>query len=140
MAAGSRFERRSDAPSSLAADGLDAHVAVAAPGPARDGHVQLHVTVANTGTDGWLLSPTAIGRVNVGVQVLDDADRVVQQDYERVALLPARTRPVPPGATVTFDIDLPVPPAARRLGVQMVSEGVAWFGEVATVDLTPASG
>ena len=68
----------------------------------------------------------------------------LQHDFSRQPVVPGRTQPIPPGATATTVVEVPSPPPGRfRLSLQMVSEGVKWFGPSAPIDLTvkaPADG
>jgi hypothetical protein len=94
------------------------------------------VVITNTGTASWLPLEVGVGGVDLGVHLATETGQVVAHDYARQPLVPGLTRPILPGATVTVDVVLPAPPPGEHeLQLQMVSEGVTWFGATAPVEL-----
>jgi SAM-dependent methyltransferase len=84
------------------------------------------VTVTNTGTATWRAqSGSTIGHVRLGLQLLDDQERLIARDYHRVTL----PHDVAPGQTVTLSFHCPVPaePGRYRIKRDLVAEGVTWF-------------
>jgi ubiquinone/menaquinone biosynthesis C-methylase UbiE len=97
--------------------------------------IPVTVTVTNAGSAVWPhASPSGIGQVMVGVQLLDADARLTQRDY-RSAPLP---RDVKPGESATVTIECPVPVAAGlyHLKFDCVSSGVTWFEAVGSPTVT----
>jgi hypothetical protein len=80
------------------------------------------VRVTNTGAALWRITP-GLGQVNLGVQVMDADSRVTHTDWHRAAL----PREVMPGESVEVAVVCPLPPDGQ-LVLDLVSEGVTWFG------------
>jgi hypothetical protein len=137
-----QLERRFTGPTSATADGLDARitpaqkqVVVTAGAP-----IRLTAKITNDGSAAWLASGTPPGSVNVGGRLETAGGREIQHDFSHLPVVPGRTAPIPPGATATTVLDTPSPlPGRYRLVLQMVSEGVKWFGPKIPIDLTVQS-
>lgn len=121
-----RFVERSTAPPADSLDGLDAELVVKADrteGPTR----VLRVRATNTGERCWQPSTKApLGYVALRGQLIAASGALIQQDFV--------AKPIPAGSCVapgwSLDTDLEVPPLqGGRLRLQLVSEGVGWFGE-----------
>lgn len=88
--------------------------------------VSLKITATNEGSVTWRpATRSGVGRVMLGVQLLDGEGRMVAKDHHRVALPNA----VPPRQTVTMKFECPLPdsPGGFRLKIDLVAEGVTWF-------------
>ena len=93
------------------------------------------VTATNAGGATWRArSPSGIGHVSLGVQLLDADQRLVTRDYHRVAL----PHEVASGQTVTLSFQCPVPtePGRYRLKLDFVAEGITWFETVGSAPST----
>lgn len=92
------------------------------------GFASFEVEVRNTGTGHWICDRQAEpGCVNLGVQLLDDHDEPVQLDFMRVGV------PAPglaPGGRAVLRVQIPLSANVRRVRLDMVSEHVAWFGQM----------
>ena len=90
------------------------------------GPIHIETTVRNTGTGTWRAASTSgFGHVQVGIQLLDDAGRLVNRDFCRAALpkdVPARE-----GCTARVTAAAPDEPGVYQLKVDLVIEGVTWF-------------
>jgi hypothetical protein len=65
--------------------------------------------------------------VNLGIQLLDDHDDPVQLDFMRVGV------PGPdlaPDGRAVLRVEIPLSADVRRVRLDMVSEHVAWFGQL----------
>lgn len=85
------------------------------------------LTLSNLGDKGWpATTPSGVGHVQVGVQLLDGSSRLLSRDYTRIAL----PREIPPGDHLSVILDFPGPrePGAYQLRFDLVAEGIAWFG------------
>ncbi len=134
-----QLEPQFTGPTSAAADGLAARITPQQEKVVVTAGTPIHVTtrIANTGSSAWLPGGTTPGSVNLGSQLETPAGKQLQHDFSHQPVVPGRTRPIPPGATATTVLDVPSPPPGRyRLTLQMVSEGVKWFGPSAPIDLT----
>ncbi len=115
----------SDRPGTLRArieGGDDAPLTVTAGGRSR-----LVLRVTNTGNTRWLHEPQpAAGQVVVGGHLTDAEGRMLDYDFLRAPL----PRPVAPGDSVEVQVDLPAPaaPGRYRVVLDLVDEGIAWFG------------
>ncbi len=101
----------------------------------RGSAVGMKVSATNIGSGTWRPSTrSGLGRVMLGVQLLDSEGRMVTRDYQRVSLSCA----VAPRQTVTMAFECPAPaePGRFRLKLDLVVEGVTWFEMVGS---TPAS-
>ncbi len=86
------------------------------------------MTVLNTGTATWPAEDTPLGRVRLGVHLLDEHGAVVRLDYLHVPLGRRLYKTTAPGETVRLTAEIPSPPAGRYLlEFDLVSEGRAWF-------------
>jgi hypothetical protein len=102
----------------------DAGAALAGAAGAR---LALRLSLRNAGNTLWLSSPEKrTGHVAVGGHLLDAEGHLLDLDFLRVPL----PRDVAPGATIDVECPLVAPPAAGRyqLELDLVDEGVAWFG------------
>lgn len=91
--------------------------------------IRASVTVTNLGRYSWRTSsPTGIGFVTVGVQLLDAAGTVIERDFHRLRL----AADVPPQCSQQLSSQLPAPVAPGRYAVKVdvVAEGIAWFESV----------
>jgi SAM-dependent methyltransferase len=84
---------------------------------------RLHVT--NVGAMPWRAHDPAVGRVNVGVQLLDAEQRLMSRDHHRVAL----PHDVAPGQSIALSFECPAPSTSGvyHLKFDLVAEGVTWF-------------
>jgi SAM-dependent methyltransferase len=101
----------------------------------RGATVSLKITATNEGSVTWRpATRSGLGRVMLGVQLLDGEGRMMARDHHRAELPNA----VAPRETVTVTFECPVPdrPGRFRLKVDLVAEGVAWFE---TTGSTPVS-
>lgn len=97
------------------------------------------VTVENTGLTRWLAEAPdgGVGRVRLGISLLDGAGRIANLDFLRVPL----PRDVLPGETLDLTGELPPLGRTGRAGLRLdlVSEGVCWFSDkgsrARTIDL-----
>jgi hypothetical protein len=88
--------------------------------------MEIKVTAANVGSGTWRpSSPSGLGHVRLGLQLLDAEGRVIVKDFHRVAL----PRAIAPGQSVAFVFSCPAPPAPGVYGLKcdLVAEGVTWF-------------
>ncbi|MCK5707730.1 MAG: class I SAM-dependent methyltransferase [Candidatus Aureabacteria bacterium] len=90
------------------------------------------VSIENMGLTRWLADESAsdmggVGRVRLGISLLDEKRRIVDLDFLRVSL----PRDIDPGETVELTGELPPFEHAGRAGfrLDMVSEGVFWFSD-----------
>lgn len=85
--------------------------------------IQGHVT--NTGTGTWLPSMVGAGSVNVGVHLYGEDGAVINADYARGTV---SNEPTATGVSRDIAVRIPVPEQRPfSIGVDLVSEGVAWF-------------
>ena len=98
--------------------------------------LECDVVACNTGTATWLASAHRTGAVNLGVHLLEQDGRMILRDYHRVHLFKAE---VPPGAEITATASIPLPGDRERgsyaFGLDLVSENVAWFGDLGSTAL-----
>jgi hypothetical protein len=90
------------------------------------GTMEIKVTAANVGSGTWRpSSPSGVGHVRLGLQLLDAEGRVIVKDFHRVAL----PRAIAPGQTVALAFTCPAPPEPGIYGLKcdLVAEGVTWF-------------
>jgi SAM-dependent methyltransferase len=92
-------------------------------GPAVSGTVALR----NTGDTLWLKGETQ-GHVQLGIQLLDPARKLLSRNFMRVSL----PGDVAPGAAVDIAVDITLSDAATPyvLKFDLVDEGVCWFEDV----------
>ena len=116
---------------SLAPGGLDAKLQTSGlqEGQA-GGRLTVRVTAANTGSALWRPSMWSAGPVRLGPTLI--APGGAEVTVHRCLLPTTRRHGVLPGQEVTVDLELPLPaePGPYKLRLQMVSELVAWFGEI----------
>jgi ubiquinone/menaquinone biosynthesis C-methylase UbiE len=82
--------------------------------------------VTNAGTAAWdAQTADGVGRVRVGVQLLDDAQRMIHRDFARAEL----PRAVAPGEAVAVTVAFDAPRQSGEYFVKfdLVAEGVTWF-------------
>lgn len=113
------------------AEGLSAALTLeAARRVERGGAAQVEVAVRarNTGDREWIVASMP-GQVNLGVHLLGADGRLVDGDYARIRL-PHKT-PVAPGGEVLVRGTVRWPPIEEfRLRIDLVAEGVTWFGQL----------
>jgi SAM-dependent methyltransferase len=136
------MEKGTAALTSLGAEGLDATVTVSpAVIHARPGEsLQLAAQVRNTGKALWRPSDWSAGPVRLGPYIQDASG--LRRPVPR-CMLPAVGRSgILPGATVDLSVAITAPPhpGEYEISAQMVSEAVAWFGQVARAKLIVAGG
>ncbi|MDQ2854795.1 MAG: methyltransferase domain-containing protein, partial [Acidobacteriota bacterium] len=88
--------------------------------------VSLRIKVENTGDTLWLVSRTAPkGTVRLGVKVLDEDDRVIDEVHGSPLLPHAMV----PGETIDLKIERPAPdaPGRYRLKIDLVCQDICWF-------------
>jgi SAM-dependent methyltransferase len=108
---------------SRSAGGLRAELSVVATrGP------WIKARVRNTGSAVWLPTTRRVGAVHLGCHLLGADGRCIDYDFYRANLTPGQDRPLPPGAEVDVEFEVPVPPPGHYLvELDLVSEYVAWF-------------
>jgi SAM-dependent methyltransferase len=119
-----------------------AAIAVHADDRARPGALlAVRAEIDNTGPEIWpAASQSGTGHVSFGVQLLDEAGRLIERNHHRVPL----PHDVPPQTAVVLSFGCPVPQATGNymLKFDMVAEGVTWFeaagSQVVTKKLTVA--
>lgn len=118
-------QRNSRRPDGLAAAlGVVSATRVARGGAAQ---IELAVRARNSGDRQWIVASMP-GQVNLGVRLLSAEGRVIDNDYARIRL-PGR-QPVDPGGEVLIRGRLRWPPVEPfRLRIDLVAEGVTWFGQ-----------
>jgi hypothetical protein len=93
-------------------------------------------TITNTGVATWRPSGGESGSVNLGAHALAADGALLDLDALRVPLT-TPARPIEPGQTVVVEFALPaLPPGTTALEFDLVSEGVAWFGDVGSATHT----
>lgn len=100
----------------------------------RDGaHVGGVVIARNIGDTIWLGGSDLVGRVQVGVQLLDAGRRLLNKEFGRAAL----SRDVAPDDEVEIGVELtlPDPTAAYVLKIDLVDEGICWFEDVGSMPI-----
>lgn len=93
----------------------------------RGGPIRGQVTLENVGRWSWRpISRSGVGHVAVGIQLLDGERNPVSRDFRRIPL-PAD---IYPGQSLELDVEFPAPVDAGRyhLKVDLVAEGLVWFG------------
>jgi hypothetical protein len=94
----------------------------------RDGaRVTGTVTARNTGNTIWLAGDTR-GHVQLGVQLLAADRKLINRDFRRASF----SGRVAPGESIEIPVDVTLPDAATNyvLKLDMVDEGICWFGDV----------
>jgi len=88
--------------------------------------LSMTVHARNTGAASWRPStPSNIGHVTCGIQLLDGSMRLVARDYLRVPV----PRAIDPGDTIVLTFECPVPATPGQYGfkIDLVAEGMTWF-------------
>jgi hypothetical protein len=82
------------------------------------------LSLRNAGNLTWR-AEGRVGAVRLGVQLLDDAQRLQEKDLLRVPL----PHDVPPGDECAVQVEVPLPAGTKLhyLKFDLVAEGVAWF-------------
>lgn len=90
----------------------------------QDGTFRARLKIRNTGSAIWP-AQSSVGRVQVAIQLLDDAKRLTNRDYCRVAL----PQDIPPNSESVMEISVPIPPGsgAAHFRIDLVAEGITWF-------------
>lgn len=108
-------------------DGLKAQIEVKLRGRDRESIVGT-LTARNVGSSIWLPSAGQPGAVRVGIQLWDDAGKLVALDYSGLRL---SETPVKPGESRTVEFSITPPRMPRfSLAFDLVSEFVTWFGRI----------
>ena len=97
--------------------------------------VAVRATLTNRGSATWpVASESGIGHARLGVQLLDDAGRLLNRDHHRVSL----PHDMAPDTTTTmaFTCQAPEPPGSYMLKFDLVAEGVTWFEAVGSPAVT----
>jgi hypothetical protein len=125
------------APESVEVDALDGDVTVSIDQSSlSSGIVRGVVSAENVGRARWLPPSAGTGAVAVGVHLEDADGRMVDYEWSRVALIPERKFNLPPDSTTEEPFTLPpLAPGHYRLGFELVSEDVTWFGIPAVADI-----
>ena len=91
-------------------------------------------TVTNTGSAQWLQPADGIGAVYLGVHLLDGTGKPVNLDHQRHALTAPTSARIESGDEIPVEarINVPQSPGSTILEFDLVSEGIAWFGESGT--------
>jgi hypothetical protein len=92
----------------------------------RSGTVPVRARMTNRGSATWhAVSRSGTGHVRLGIQLLDEAGRLLARDYHRVAL----PQDVAPGTSIDVSFTCPAPdsPGMYLLKFDLVAEGVTWF-------------
>ena len=90
------------------------------------------VTVTNTGRVPW--TPGGAAPIDLGSHWLAADGTPLVWDGPRV---PVAVQPIAPGASVTLALPLATPPqGAASLVVDLVSEGLRWFGSGSPIPVT----
>jgi SAM-dependent methyltransferase len=100
----------------------------------RDGvRVRGVVIARNVGDTIWSGGSDFVGRVQVGVQLLDAGRRLLNKEFHRTGL----TGDVTPGRQIEIPVDLtlPDPTAAYVLKIDLVDEGICWFEDVGSMPI-----
>lgn len=75
--------------------------------------------------------PPRVGGVRLGIQLLDDAGRLLETDYFRYHLTPRDGRAIKPGEVVHLDVRVPLLNTGTYiLHCDLVSEFVCWFADI----------
>ena len=88
---------------------------------------RLRARVTNLGDTVWLAErrgQSDYGRVRMGVQAIDRSGRVLNRDVRRARL----KRDVPPDEETVLKVKFKLPPGADGIRLDMVDEGITWFG------------
>jgi hypothetical protein len=86
----------------------------------------LVVSIKNTGEAVWRTEPGAVGRVNLGVQLIDENGVLKNRDYFRAALPPPALNP---GDESLLEFVLIAESARCCFSMDLVAEHVCWFSE-----------
>jgi hypothetical protein len=91
---------------------------------AHDRTFRARLKIRNTGTAPWPAA-SSVGRVQVGIQLLDVNKKPSDRDYCRVAL----PRDVLPDSETVVEINVPLPPHSGPIHfrIDLVAEGITWF-------------
>jgi hypothetical protein len=87
----------------------------------------IRLSVTNVGEAIWRTQPGLVGRVNLGLQLLDATGSVVQRDYMRIALAGPAVQPSDE-RNLKFVLAKPIP-AGHLIRFDLVAEHVSWFVE-----------
>ena len=81
------------------------------------------------------------GTPEIGARLRSSTGEVISTDWIHQPIPVKQAVIVPPDATVAADLPLPaLPPGAYTGEIQMVSEGVAWFGTSASLGVLSGPG
>lgn len=122
--------RAAEMPDSRSPQFLSGEVSVTS-ATASDNRLSAVARVTNTGAALWRTTPGP-GQVNLGVQLIDAEGRLAHADWHRAAL----PRDLMPGESTEVAVSCSLPPPDGRLRIDLVSEGVTWFG--LRVPVTPS--
>jgi hypothetical protein len=90
---------------------------------------RVEVELENAGTEAWRTD----GRFTLSYHWLDELGNAIVWDGRRTAL----PRGAAPGERMAAAVDVrgPIPPGRYRLAIDLVDEGLAWFGELGSPPL-----
>jgi hypothetical protein len=87
---------------------------------------RFRIQVKNVGEAVWLTQTAGIGRVNLGVQLMDRDGGLAIRDFRRISL---GASDIEPGRGTTVQFVLALAEAKGHLRFDLVSEMVCWFSE-----------
>lgn len=91
------------------------------------------ITAKNTGRALWLPSTANIGAVRFGAHLCDAEGAVTDLNFFRDSLGHGTPQQVMPGASVSFEAEIPAPPKGRYIvEFDLVAEQVTWFSMIGT--------
>ena len=90
--------------------------------------------ITNIGVTAWKIreSESETGKVNLGIQLLNEAETLMNRDYFRYSLISSEpTEKIMPSEIITIDLKIPSPKKGTYfLKFDLVSENVTWFEQV----------
>jgi hypothetical protein len=129
-----RLVQQPPGPFSDASGALDAQITVQSD-KVVDGTRVLKVRALNTGSTTWLPFRSPLGGVMVGGSLVDDGGNILVRDLVRSPF--TVTKPVAPGWSVDAIVEVEPQYDNGQVALQLVAEGVEWFGKPVIVGSTP---